>query len=122
MQEIKQMILDNPKYNYITQDGSTMFKNIGMGLMTKNQRDSLMKSGKMRYEDDELVICTRPVGVVEYSDRGSEVIKREILEGLSAEHCKAQVEALEEELRKEKKCRIHRAEVDQWPLWDGNLN
>lgn len=96
------------------------YHNWGLGLMTERQRESLRRMGKIVTVGSEDYIATRLESVLEYSERGSEVIKRErepVLDTLSG---KAILELREHALR-QRNCKILRADIAEVPLWDGEL-
>lgn len=80
MQQITE-ILDT--YRGLARTGSSPYNNWGLGAMTEVQRKKLFEEGKITTEEGSDCVAVFPCGIVEYSQRGSEVIKRFNFKGMT---------------------------------------
>lgn len=108
---IKERILEGSK---AYQAGKAKYQNWGLGLMTQEQRDTLMAHGKIMQQDGQDVICTEPMGVLDYGDPIKCVVFKGSFEGI-----KFQMDEFKNSIKRYK---IWNESIEPLPLWDGNLS
>lgn len=104
----------------MAKSGSSPYKNYGLGAMTFAQRDWLLKAKKIMTQDGIDLIATRPCGMVEYSPRGSEMVKRFEFKGFDISLIQFKVAEAEGIVKNNHDKLIFSGVVDL-PAWDGTM-
>jgi len=98
--------------------GVSPFENKGLGAMTKEERQRLLDEGKIVVIDGMDVIATEPVGTVEYSQRGSDVVKKFEFRGKDVDLIKFKMADAEGIVRTNHD-KLIASEVQYLPKWNG---
>lgn len=107
-------------YSHMAKIGLSPFVDYGLGAMTKAQRAQLIREGKIVHQDGVDAIACRPVGILEYMPKGTEILKTQRINGPDLKFIQFRLDEAEG-IVKTSKDKLIRSEIAWLPVWDGKL-